>query len=169
MDESKEREARLLTAILAQHESVLEEARITVRKEEPIVANLRRTLAALTGEEPLELEQGSAGSSPSIPVSLVDLNSTNVTRKPQYLSMTIVKSAAVAIGQLAGAGVPIHVDRIIREIYEPIPNKDLFYRIKRTVVSEIIRGMTKNLFFRGNGPNTFAIPVRVGNSITANE
>jgi hypothetical protein len=82
--------------------------------------------------------------------------------------MTIVKSAEVAISKLAGTGVPVHVDRIVREIYEPIPHKDVFYRIKRTVVSEIIRGMTKSLFFRGDRPNTFAIPVRVGNATMIN-
>jgi hypothetical protein len=171
MDELNERQARLLGEILAQHESILKQAKITVQREEPIVIGLRRTLAALMGEEPAQPEQAFAGSGPETPLfpSNLEINSTSVTRKPQYLSMTIVKSAEVAIGKLAGAGVPIHVDRIVREIYEPIPHKDVFYRIKRTVVSELIRGMVKNQFFRGTTPNTFAIPVRVGNSIMTNQ
>lgn len=68
-------------------------------------------------------------------------------RKPEYAEMTILGSIRKALQQ-HGDHEFLHVDEIVKEIYLPISDNDQFYRVKRTVVSETIRGMKKHLFRR---------------------
>ena len=71
-------------------------------------------------------------------VGNVEAGDTIPKKKPQYSETTLIKSAQIASEKLTRPGEFIHVDNIIQEVYEPIPHRDVFYRIKRTMVSELI-------------------------------
>ena len=171
MNPLKEDEARTLGTMLAEHEKVLQDAYEIVKREQPIVENLRRTVASLMGKPPkdswgfvpaaLDRYQPSRATT-----FLINQNPSQGApeavpkRKPEYAQLTHIQSVVKAMVALVPDGTPIHVDEIVRETYFPIPDRDVFYRIKRTVVSEILRGMEKHLFARGKKPNTFGLVLR---------
>jgi hypothetical protein len=170
MNEAKEQEATVLGRMLAEHEKALQDAVGIVKREQPIVENLRRTVASLMGRPPKSewaeytsrystvssiLHNG--GGKEETPIAAQD---SIPKRKPEYGELTHIQSVLKAMQALVPDGSAIHVDQIVRETYFPIPNRDVFYRIKRTVVSEILRGMGKHLFVRGKKPNTFALDLK---------
>ncbi len=147
-----EEQARLLGEMLSEHEKKLREAVVIFNREEAIVSNLRRTIAALMGEnEPSSVVDTGTEARIVMPTD-------TPSRKGEYANLTIVASAQRALSRLVPPNGFAHVDQIVQEVYDPIPHKDVFYRIKRTVVSELIRGMDKGLFRRGDRPNSFGLP-----------
>ena len=154
MPDGDTNEIALIEKMLADHEQHLQEANETVRRETPIVANLRQTLEAL---------KVSAGLAPTpAPVLTRTTGQTGTVsqplpaKKPEYAELTIVGAIQHAFQKWPDR-VFVHVDELVREIYEPIVDNDQFYRVKRTIVSETIRGISKGLFERGQGKNTFGL------------
>lgn len=146
MSEMSRDQIGLLKEILEQHKRVFDEAVSTARREQPIVASLEAAIAALENQDQHHTDEAGSGHvSPAIPL-----------RKPEYASMTIIASIQKALAK-HGTGVILHADDIIKEIYLPITDNDQFYRIKRTIVSEVIRGVDKRMFRRGPHPNTFGL------------
>ena len=150
----------VLQAALAEHDRNYQTAIATLEYEAPIVHSLRNSIAALKGEK---LEPGSGFWQPIVlrtplPPN-VSVSSTGLpiqplpSRKPEYASMTIIEAIQRVLVQ--SAKDYLHADELVREIYEPTTDNDIFYRIKRTVVSEAIRGLRKGLFVRGSEKNTF--------------
>jgi hypothetical protein len=169
MNSGREEEARMLAAMLEVHEKALEQAIATVRREEPIVTSLRRAIAALMEESPYAQARITNGTNQAsfhiIPdgahraaaIHALQQNESGIpTRKAEYADRTIIEAMHKAFVKIAPTGF-IHIDRIVDEVYNPIEHRDVFYRIKRTLVSEIIRGMKKGLFVRGRAPNTFGL------------
>ena len=168
MNQSREEEARMLAAMLAVHEKAFEQAIAIARREDPIVTSLRRAIAALMGESRQPQALAANGTSPAVaPVvdeqhraaslrNLEQTQSSTPTRKAEYTQSTIIAAMHRAFEKIAPTGF-IHIDKIVNEVYHPIEDRDVFYRIKRTLVSEIIRGMKKGLFVRGREPNTFGL------------
>lgn len=161
MADSWNDQIQALESMLALHQHQLAEGQAILNREMPIVVSLRNTIAAMK-----RLEAG-----PEAPVEAANQPSPDLTsqtmprRKAEYAQMTIVDSIRHALSKWTEDYV--HVDQIVREIYLPIADNDQFYRVKRTVVSETIRGMDKGLFKRDpNKANTFGL-VRAANSKAA--
>lgn len=173
MSQNREEEARMLGAMLALHEKTLEQALAVANREEPIVSSLRRAIAALMGESPQThvVTTNSVNLQGSFVVDgqhrvaalrrLQQIQSSAPTRKAEYAQKTIIAGMRRAFEKIAPTGF-VHVDKIVSEMYNPIEDRDVFYRIKRTLVSELIRGMKTGLFVRGTGANTFGLaPAKV--------
>lgn len=168
MNQNREEEARMLGAMLAVHEKAFEQAIAIARREDPIVTSLRRAIAALMGESPQAQTATANGTSHAVSPAvdeqhrvaslrtLEQIQSSVPTRKAEYAQSTIIAAMHRAFEKIAPVGF-VHIDKIVNEVYHPIQDRDVFYRIKRTLVSEIIRGMKKGLFVRGREPNTFAL------------
>jgi hypothetical protein len=174
MSQNREEEARMLGAMLVVHEKALEQALAVANREEPIVSSLRRAIAALMGEAPqghLVTTNGANLQSSFIVDgqhrmaalrTIHQVQSSVPTRKAEYAQSTIIEAMHRAFEKIAPTGF-VHIDKIVDEVYNPIEDRDVFYRIKRTLVSEVIRGMKKGLFVRGPEPNAFGLapPTRV--------
>lgn len=146
--------ASMLREMLRDHEERLDRARATVQQEEPVVASLKAAIAALDPNAPKDrrtlVAVGAGG--------IMDATPPMPERMPGFTDLTHAEAAKLALTQLCKAGETRHVDAIITAIYGTIPNADLFYRVKRTLVSEILRNMKKGMFVRGPKPNTFGLP-----------
>jgi hypothetical protein len=155
MDEKQE-QVDMLRQVLAVHVARLNEGMAMVREAEPVVSALQAAIKAI--------EQKAAAVTPVAiftPEGTVKLTSAAApARKHEYANLTHIESAKLALTKLVRPGETTHVDNIVREIYNPFQDNDLFYRVKRIVVSEIIRAMSKHRTFkRGKKPNTFGLPV----------
>jgi hypothetical protein len=152
----------VLRGMLAEHQKLLEAAVREMERERPIVISLRDALAALTGE-PLShiLQHGEASVSHVVPSGTVTTTTGRVVqeipgRKSEYAKMTIID--ALRVGLQKQKEKFAHVDVLMNEVYLPIRDNDQFYRVKRTVVSELIRGMSKGIFVRNpNAKNSFGL------------
>jgi hypothetical protein len=157
----------ILESALSEHQAAYDAALRTLQRESPIVRSLRNAIAALKGQKtdlpdpfwktifvngtPTTIRESSTG----LPIQPLP------NRKPEYASMTIIEAIQRVLVQ--SAKDYLHADELVREIYEPTSDNDIFYRIKRTVVSEAIRGMRKGLFVRGSEKNTFGRGLMNGN------
>jgi hypothetical protein len=161
-----------LESALSKHQAMYDSALQTLRREVPIVQSLRNAIAALKGQKidvtPPHWKLISLTS------SIASTDRTNLresstglpiqplpNRKPEYASMTIIEAIQRVLVQ--SVKDYLHADELVREIYEPTSDNDIFYRIKRTVVSEAIRGIKKGLFVRGSEKNTFGRGLMNGN------
>jgi hypothetical protein len=153
MNAGENAETQKLREVLQDHEKVLQQALVIVRREQPIVQSLQAAIVAIRGEViPTGSGAAATNGAPTTVQSLAP------TRKHEYTDMTAIGAIQKALNKITTPGTAVHIDRVAEEIYNPIPDRDVFYRIKRTLVSEAIRGMKKDLFFRGKKPNTFGIP-----------
>jgi hypothetical protein len=157
----KEKEnLEMLQTLLAEHDRVFRLAVETVNRERPIVFSLKNAIAALKGERISTLPWGTAifrhspGESVSVGTSGLAIQPLP-GRKSEFANMTIMASLQKVLAKKPGEFV--HADELVKEIYEPTEDNDIFYRIKRTLVSELLRGMKKALFVRGPGKNTFGL------------
>ena len=154
MDEQIKQQLATLKEIWAEHKRRLDDAAAVCHHEQPIVRALELSMSALeaTNAAPLA-EEPKSEVQPEQPKT--------PARKDEYAKLTHIQSVRLALEMLApNIGQTVHVDALVREIYEPISNNDVFYRVKRTIVSEIIRAMnTKHMFRRGETPNTFGLPM----------
>ncbi len=154
----KEKESLdVLQALLAEHERTLSIGLETVDRERPIVFTLKNAIAALKGERisatfGFSFTHKSAGEPLNVGTSGLAIQPLP-GRKPEFANMTIMNSLEKVLAKRQGEFV--HADHLVKEIYEPTGDNDVFYRIKRTLVSELLRGMKKGLFVRGPGKNTF--------------
>lgn len=140
-----------LEEVLKAHEKAWKDALAVVQREQPIVESLQNAIQALKGEAAVATPLPSNGRPQAI-------QKPAPTRKHEYLDLTAIEAIHKALLKLSTPfGRTPHIDRVVDEIYNPIPDRDVFYRIKRTLVSEAIRGMKKGLFVRGKKPNTFGI------------
>lgn len=151
----------ILQELLTEHEQILKNAVQTANHARPIVVSLRNAIAALKGEKvPLSGFQFIFNRSDTASGS-INLGSSGLAiqplpgRKPEFANMTIMASLQRFLA--AKPGEFVHADQLVKEIYEPTEDNDIFYRIKRTLVSEVLRGMKKGLFVRGPGKNTFGV------------
>ncbi len=154
----KKEALEVLQALLAENEQKLGDAVRVVNETRPVVFSLRNTISALKGQKMAGqgvqflyntdfsewlVNRGASG----LPIQPLP------SRKPEFANMTIMASLQAVLAKRPGEFV--HADELVKAIYEPTEDNDIFYRIKRTLVSEILRGIKKGLFVRGPGKNTF--------------
>jgi hypothetical protein len=158
-----------LQSALAEHDLIYRNAVAMLEREGPIVHSLRNAIAALKGEklDATPVFWKYPGVLLRTPISGGSVSSTGLpiqplpNRKPEYASITIIEAIQRVLVQSVKDYV--HADELVREIYESTSDNDIFYRIKRTVVSEAIRGIRKGLFVRGSEKNTFGRGLMNGN------
>ena len=153
----------VLQSALAEHDLIYRNALATMEHEAPIVHSLKTAIAALKGEKinPPNLSFWKSVLARTQPVGGSVLSSNGLpiqplpSRKPEYAAMTILNAIQDVLAHSAKDFV--HADDLVKAIYEPTNDNDIFYRIKRTIVSEAIRGMKKGQFVRGPEKNTFGL------------
>lgn len=143
MAQVQNEQIELLKQMRATHKAMLDDAIEIVDRERPIVASLEAAIRALLGEA---AEQ-------TAPTTRLVLHSMSPLftqpmpeRNPEYQGITIMEAVQRALQKIGKEYA--HVDEIIREAYAPISDSGQFYRVKRTLVSEILRGIRKGLFKR---------------------
>lgn len=162
----QEDELAILQRMRDQHRAILSEAEKTIRRERPLVAALDDAMDAIKGKLPHQpptlarwATLGNFSNRAVVTEQSSNIESRNGTsepvkairRQPQYADTTII---AAIKSVLDSAKHYMHADELVAAIYEPVP-QDQFLQVKRTIVSEVIRGMGKGWFKRGAKPNTF--------------
>jgi hypothetical protein len=147
MGEEQHGHVHMLEAMLAEHERALNDAFAIVNREEPIVASLKAAILALTGTVTAKPIASASGNGAGLP-----------PKKLEYREMALIPAMQRALGKIASSGYA-HVNDIVAEIYTPIADKDMFVRVKRNCVSELIRASRKGLFVRGDAKNSFGLPI----------
>jgi hypothetical protein len=134
MADTQQAQIELLKQMLAEHQGTLDAAKAIVHREYPIVSNLEATITSLEGRNAKSHDQQvEVKTSEEFPAS-----KPVPARKPEYAGMTIIGSIQRALEKRPEPF--LHVDEIVKDIYEPIADSAQFYRVKRTVVSELLRG-----------------------------
>jgi hypothetical protein len=140
------------------------------QREEITLSNLKAARQAMEGgtldEMPINPESINENGEQHFSSTASRMSQPIPHRKLEYLDGTILMAIERVLERLKGEHEFVHVDDLVKEIYVPISDNDQFYRVKRTLVSEIIRGMKKNLFTRGPKPNSFGLP-RGGEEVAA--
>jgi hypothetical protein len=146
---SSEQHKATLQEILKEHEDRLQQALAVVHIEKPFVDNLRAAIQALSGP-PTPLERTVARFADQVRQTQ---ESGMPPRLAEFENMTVLAAIRTVLER---AGLYCHADDIVRAIYGRSLSKAQFQSAKRTIVSEVIRGIEKKLFVRdGTRPNTF--------------
>ncbi len=164
METRQEEELATLQKMRDEHRTTLSEAEKTIRRERPLVAALDQAIDALKGRNS---QFGSFGAATVATFhrnlqTLKDIQNRAalkaeseatkpVRRQPQFSDISII---AAIKSVLDGAKRYMHADELVLAVYEPVPKSE-FLRVKRTIVSEVLRGIKKGWFKRGAKPNTF--------------
>ena len=141
----------MLEQLLRQYEPECQKAQQTVQQLSPVIEHLRSLIVSLGGGTTprYEIAHGEARRDPTTGVGMPP-------RRDFYATMPTIEAARQV---LLRAGGPMHVDEMIAQMFE-VSKEDTvqFMRVKRTLVSELIRGMKRGTFAREpNKKNTFRL------------
>jgi hypothetical protein len=142
----------VLEQLLKQYEPEFQKAQETAQRLAPIITNLRMLIASLGGGTVprYEIANGESRRDPTTGVGMPP-------RRDFYATIPTIEAARQVL--MKAGGGPMHVDDMIGQMFEV--NKDdsaQFLRVKRTLVSELIRGMKRGIFEREpKKKNTFKL------------
>ena len=149
---ANEAQIEVLEGLLKQYEPEYQKAQQTVQRLSPIIEHLRALIVSLGGGTTprYEIAGGEARRDPTTGVGMPP-------RRDFYATMPTIEAARQILVK-AGGG-PMHVDDMIAQMFEVSKeNPAQFMRVKRTLVSELIRGMKRGTFAREpNKKNTFRL------------
>lgn len=143
---------KVLEQLLKQYEPEFQKAQETAQRLAPIIEHLRMLITSLGGGTVprWEIAEGESRRDPTTGVGMPP-------RRDFYTGMSTIEAARQVLAKVGGG--PMHVDDMIAQMFE-VKKEDAvqFARVKRTLVSEVIRGMKRGIFEREpKKKNTFRL------------